>query len=78
MTLGLVAVLTAVLFALVWEIGLAHGSVVYLIPVVIAATRWGIVSAVVAADLRRARLGLFLLPAGSTASASRIRRKSST
>jgi two-component system sensor histidine kinase KdpD len=49
MTLGLIAVLTAVLFALVWEIGLAHGSVVYLIPVVIAATRWGIVSAVVAA-----------------------------
>jgi two-component system sensor histidine kinase KdpD len=49
MTLGLVAALTAVLFALVWEVGLAHGSVVYLIPVVIAATRWGIVSAVVAA-----------------------------
>ena len=49
MTLGLVGVLTAVLFALVWEIGLTHGSVVYLIPVVIAATRWGIVSAVVAA-----------------------------
>ena len=49
MTLGLVAILTAVLFALVWEMGLAHGSVVFLIPVVIAATRWGIVSAVVAA-----------------------------
>ena len=49
MTLGLVAAITAVLFALVWEVGLAHGSVVYLIPVVIAATRWGIVSAVVAA-----------------------------
>lgn len=49
MTLGLVAILTAVLFALVWEMGLAHGSVVFLIPVVIAATRWGVVSAVVAA-----------------------------
>lgn len=49
MTLGLVAILTAVLFALVWQMGLAHGSVVFLIPVVIAATRWGIVSAVVAA-----------------------------
>src|SRR5262244_2073033 len=48
-TLGLVGALTAVLFAFVWEIGLAHGSVVYLVPVVIAATRWGIVSAVVAA-----------------------------
>ena len=49
MTLGLVAILTALLFALVWEVGLAHGSVVFLIPVVIAATRWGVVSAVVAA-----------------------------
>src|SRR6185437_17075920 len=29
--------------------GLEHGSVVYLIPVVIAATRWGIVSAITAA-----------------------------
>ena len=49
MTLGLVGVLTVVLFTMVWQIGLEHGSVVYLIPVVIAATRWGIVSAVVAA-----------------------------
>ncbi len=48
-TIGLVTVLTAVLFALVWETGLAHGSVLFLIPVVIAATRWGIVPAVVAA-----------------------------
>ena len=37
------------LFLLVWESGLAHGSIVYLIPVVIAATRWGIVPALVAA-----------------------------
>jgi two-component system, OmpR family, sensor histidine kinase KdpD len=37
LTLGLVAILTAVLFALVWEIGLAHGSVLYLIPVVASA-----------------------------------------
>ena len=48
-TLGLVACLTAVLFLLVWESGLAHGSIAYLIPVVIAATRWGIVPALVAA-----------------------------
>jgi two-component system sensor histidine kinase KdpD len=48
-TLGLVAGLTAVLFVFVWETGLAHGSIVYLIPVVIAATRWGIVPALVAA-----------------------------
>jgi two-component system, OmpR family, sensor histidine kinase KdpD len=49
MTIGLVGILTAVLFVLVWEYGLEHGSVVYLIPVVIAATRWGIVPAVTAA-----------------------------
>lgn len=49
MTLGLVGALTFVLFTMVWEMGLEHGSVVYLIPVVIAATRWGIVSAIIAA-----------------------------
>src|SRR6185437_6326022 len=49
MTIGLVGILTAVLFVLVWQYGLEHGSVVYLIPVVIAATRWGIVPAVTAA-----------------------------
>src|SRR5476649_1065843 len=49
MTLGLVGAFTAVLFTLVWQFGLEHGSVVYLIPVVIAATRWGIVPAIVAA-----------------------------
>jgi two-component system, OmpR family, sensor histidine kinase KdpD len=48
-TLGMVGALTAVLFLMVSQLGLSHGSVVYLIPVVIAATRWGIVSAVVAA-----------------------------
>jgi two-component system, OmpR family, sensor histidine kinase KdpD len=48
-TLTLVGGLTAVLFTMVWELGLEHGSVVYLIPVLIAATRWGLVSAVVAA-----------------------------
>src|SRR5664279_5248613 len=49
MTLGLVGAFTAALFTLVWQFGLEHGSVVFLIPVVIAATRWGIVSAIVAA-----------------------------
>ena len=49
MTLGLVAVVTAVLFPLIEVTGLHHGSVVYIIPVVIAATRWGIVPAIVGA-----------------------------
>ena len=49
LTLCMVAAITALVFWLVVEIGLGHGSVVYLIPVVIAATRWGIVPAIVAA-----------------------------
>jgi two-component system sensor histidine kinase KdpD len=49
LTLGMVGGLTAVLFGLIYEFGLAHGSLVYLIPVLIAATRWGVISAVVAA-----------------------------
>ena len=48
LTLGLVAAVTVVIYAAVAEIGLEHGSVVYLIPVLIAATRWGVVPAIVA------------------------------
>jgi two-component system sensor histidine kinase KdpD len=49
LTLCLVGALTVLLYTIIFETGLSNGSVVYLIPVVIAATRWGIVSAVVAA-----------------------------
>jgi two-component system, OmpR family, sensor histidine kinase KdpD len=49
MTLGLVAIVTGVLFPIMEVSGLQHGSVVYLIPVVIAATRWGILPAIVGA-----------------------------
>ena len=62
MTLGLVGILTVVLFALVWQFGLTHGSVVYLIPVVIAATRWGIIPAVVAAICGVAASAFFFFP----------------
>jgi two-component system sensor histidine kinase KdpD len=48
LTLGLVSVLTALLYLAIRETGLANGSVLYLIPVVIAATRWGIVPAIFA------------------------------
>ena len=61
-TLALVSLLTAVLFTMVWEWGIEHGSVVYLIPVVIAATRWGIVSAVVAAVCGVAASAFFFYP----------------
>lgn len=49
LTLALVAGLTLLMFGIIRQSGLEHGSVVYLIPVVIAATRWGIVSSIVAA-----------------------------
>jgi len=49
LTLCMVAAVTALVYALIVEAGLGHGSVVYLLPVVIAATRWGIVPAIVAA-----------------------------
>ncbi len=49
LTLAMVAGLTLVVFFLIVETGLGHGSVVYLLPVLVAATRWGLVSAIVAA-----------------------------
>lgn len=49
LTFGLVAAVTLLLLSLIVETGLTNGSTLYLIPVVIAATRWGIVSAVFAA-----------------------------
>jgi two-component system, OmpR family, sensor histidine kinase KdpD len=48
-TLLLVGVVTVAIYVMVASSGLGHGSVVYLIPVVIAATRWGIVAALSAA-----------------------------
>jgi two-component system sensor histidine kinase KdpD len=49
LTLCMIAVVTTLIYTLIIETGLGHGSVVYLIPVVIAATRWGIVPAIFAA-----------------------------
>jgi two-component system sensor histidine kinase KdpD len=49
LTLCLVAIVTAALFPIIELSGLKHGSVVYIVPVVIAATRWGLVSAITAA-----------------------------
>ena len=49
LTLGLVVAVTALIFLIIWQIGLTRGTVAYLIPVLIAASRWGIVSALFAA-----------------------------
>ena len=49
LTLCLVGVATAWIELIVQQLGLPRGTVIYLIPVVIAATRWGLVPALVAA-----------------------------
>ena len=49
LTLAMVAIVTAVIYFVIVETGLGHGSIVYVIPVIIAATRWGIMSAIFAA-----------------------------
>jgi len=62
LTLGLVALTTAVLIPFQLETGLTHGAVIYLIPVVIAAARWGIVPALIAAICGVAASAFFFYP----------------
>lgn len=50
-TTGLVLATTVVIFLIIAHIGLTRGTVAYLIPVLIAAIRWGIISALYAAVL---------------------------
>jgi two-component system, OmpR family, sensor histidine kinase KdpD len=49
LSLAMVAAVTLAVYSAVAEIGLEHGSVLYLVPVLIAATRWGVVAAIAAA-----------------------------
>lgn len=49
LTTCLVAVTTVAIFLIVWKVGLTRGTVAYLIPVLIAAIRWGLVAALFAA-----------------------------
>jgi two-component system sensor histidine kinase KdpD len=51
LTAVLVGIVTVGVFGLVWAAGLRHGSVVYLVPVVIAATQWGLLPAIAASIL---------------------------
>jgi len=62
LTVGLVAVLTLVVYATMIETGLEHGSVLFLVPVVLAASRWGVVSAIVAAVLGVLASAFFFFP----------------
>jgi len=59
LTLCLVAVATAGVYGLIKLTGMKHGSSLYLIPVVIAATRWGVIPAVVGAVLGVAASAFF-------------------
>ncbi len=61
-TLGLVALITCALFFFQRESGITHGSVIYLVPVVIAAVRWGIVSAIIAACFGVVASAFFFYP----------------
>ena len=61
-TLALIAILTAGIYSLIVETGLEQGSVLYLVPVVIAATRWGIISAIVAAVTGALASAFFFYP----------------
>jgi two-component system sensor histidine kinase KdpD len=60
--LALVALTTVALASLQFETGLTHGSVIYLIPVVVAGMRWGIVPAVVASICGAIAAAYFFYP----------------
>ncbi len=62
LTLGLVGAVTLVVYSAVDQVELEHGSVLYLIPVLIAATRWGVVAAIVAAIGGVAASAFFFYP----------------
>ncbi len=62
LTACLVAATTVVISAIIWQIGLTRGTVAYLIPVLIAAIRWGIVSALFAALLGVLASAYFFFP----------------
>jgi len=61
-TLGLVLATTAVIFAIIISVGLTRGSVLYIVPVMIAAIRWGLVPALFAAGLGVIASAYFFFP----------------
>lgn len=62
LTLGLVLATTAVIFAIIISVGLTRGSVLYIVPVMIAAIRWGLVPALFAAGLGVIASAYFFFP----------------
>lgn len=62
LTLGLVVLVTVAIFAFVWYFGLTRGTVVYLVPVLIAAIRWGLIAALFASACGVAASAYFFFP----------------
>ncbi len=58
----MVAAATALVYGVVETTGMNHGSVIYLVPVLIASTRWGVIPAIVAAVFGVAASAFFFYP----------------
>jgi len=61
-TFLVVAATTALVYGIIVELGLTHGTVIYMLPVLIAAIRWGILSALFASILGVAASAFFFFP----------------
>lgn len=61
-TLILVALVTVAISAFVWYLGLTRGTVVYLVPVLVAAIRWGLVAALFASVCGVVASAFFFFP----------------
>ena len=61
-TFLVVAATTALVYGIIVELGLTHGTVIYMLPVLIAAIRWGIISALFASVLGVAASAFFFFP----------------
>jgi two-component system sensor histidine kinase KdpD len=62
LTLVFVAITTFAIAGIQWETGLSHGSVIYLIPVVLAGMRWGLVPATFASICGAVASAYFFYP----------------
>lgn len=62
LALAIVALVTIVIVGLIQVTGLSHGSIIYLIPVIVAAVRWGIAPALAAAFAGAGASAFFFYP----------------
>ncbi|WP_137046421.1 DUF4118 domain-containing protein [Pseudolabrys sp. FHR47] len=62
LTLGLVGIATVFALGVIWYLGLTRVSIIYLVPVLIAALRWGLVAALFASACGVAANAFLVLP----------------